>query len=149
MTLKDLDAMSKLTNDQMHDIAREFLRELGMPNKYVILFDCCDAVYLFDPTVGEPERVTPELHEKISAIERSRNVKIYAVTHDYIAELGETYSYLCVSPYEEDIEHLVRNTKDPTVKLVYAYVENILDEKCSEFGYIAVKSDYGSIVRVG
>lgn len=149
MTLKDLDAMSKLTNDQMHDIAREFLRELGMPNKYVILFDCCDAVYLFDPTVGEPERVTPELHEKISAIERSRNVKIYAVTHDYIAELGETYSYLCVSPYEEDVEHLVRNTKDPTVKLVYAYVENILDEKCSEFGYIAVKSDYGSIVRVG
>ena len=149
MTLKDLDAMSKLTNDQMHDIAREFLRELGMPNKYVILFDCCDAVYLFDPTVGEPERVTPELHEKISAIERSRNVKIDAVTHDYIAELGETYSYLCVSPYEEDVEHLVRNTKDPTVKLVYAYVENILDEKCSEFGYIAVKSDYGSIVRVG
>ena len=149
MTLKDLDAMSKLTNDQMHDIAREFLRELGMPNKYVILFDCCDAVYLFDPTVGEPERVTPELHEKISAIERSRNVKIYAVTHDYIAELGETYSYLCVSPYPEDIEQLIRSTTDPSVKLVYAYVENILDEKCSEFGYISVKTDYGSIVRVG
>lgn len=141
--------MPKLTKEQMHDIAREFMIELGVSKKYSVLFDQCDAVFLYDPRLDLPERVTPELHEKISAIERSRNVKIYAVTHDYIAELGETYSYLCVSPYEEDVEQLLRNTEDPTVKLVYAYVENVLDEKCSEFGYIAVKSDYGSIVRVG
>lgn len=141
--------MPKLTKEQMHDIAREFMIELGVSKKYSVLFDQCDAVFLYDPRLDLPERETPELHRKIAELEQKSNVKVYAVTHDYIALIGETYSYLCVSPYEEDIEHLVRNTKDPTVKLVYAYVENILDEKCSEFGYIAVKSDYGSIVRVG
>lgn len=141
--------MPKLTKEQMHDIAREFMIELGVSKKYSVLFDQCDAVFLYDPRLDLPERETPELHRKIAELEQKSNVKVYAVTHDYIAELGETYSYLCVSPYPEDIEQLIRSTTDPSVKLVYAYVENILDERCSEFGYIAVKTVGGSIVRVG
>ena len=141
--------MFKLTKEQMHNIAREFMIEFGVPKKYSVLFDQCDAVFLFDPKLDLPERETPELHRKITEIEKKSNVKVYAVTHDYIAIIGETYSFLCVSPYEEDVEQLLRNTEDPTVNLVYAYVENVLDERCSEFGYIAVKTVGGSIVRVG
>ena len=141
--------MPKLTKEQKHDIARELMIELGVPKKYSVLFDQCDAVFLFDPKLDLPERETPELHRKIAELEQKHNVKIYAVTHDYIAMIGETYSYLCVSSYEEDVEHMFRRTKDPKVNLVYAYVENILDEKCSEFGYIAVKTVDGSLVRVG
>ncbi len=141
--------MPKLTKDQMHNIAHELMIEIGIARHYSVLFDQCDAVFLFDPMLDLPERETLELHRNITEIEQKHNVKVYAVTHNYIAIIGETYSYLCVSSYEEDVEHMFRSTKDPKVNLVYAYVENVLDEKCSEFGYIAVKTDYGSIVRVG
>lgn len=141
--------MPKLTKYQMRNIAHEFMLELGIAKDYTELFYQWGSVFLYDPMLDLPEWETSELHRKIVELEQKHNVKVYAVTHDYIAMIGETYSYLCVSSYEEDVEHMFRRTKDPKVNLVYAYVENILDEKCSEFGYIAVKTVDGSLVRVG
>ena len=63
-----------------------------------------------------------------------------------IYEFGECYSMLYVSP---DTDEWQQDKDDINEGYVFAYVYNKTDEWCSEFGSIAVKSQFGGLVRIG
>ena len=70
---------------------------------------------------------------------------VYHMIHNKY-EFGECYSILYVSP---DTDEWQRDKEDIKDGYVFAYVENIDDPWCSEFGSIAVKSQFGGLVRLG
>lgn len=131
------------------DVAAWALGELNVSTPYVLDYEANGNIYFFDRRKA-PERIVPgsELYSKIREIEQARNITIYAVTHDYLEPVGEMYSYFCISPYEEDFDHMVRHLGDDHF-MVYAYVQNMTDDRCSEFGYILVHAAYGGMVRLG
>ena len=60
-------------------------------------------------------------------------------------ECGECYSILYVS---SDKEEWQRDKEDIKDGYVFAYVENIDDDFCSEFGSIAIKPQFGGLMRL-
>lgn len=73
------------------------------------------------------------------------NCLVYHMIHN-IFEFGECYSMLYVS---SDINEWEQDKEDIKDGYVFAYIYNKDDEWCSEFGSIAVKSQFGGLVRVG
>jgi len=69
---------------------------------------------------------------------------VYHMIHN-IFEFGECYSILYVSP---DTDEWQQDKEDISEGYVFAYVYNKTDEWCSEFGSIAVKSQFGGLVRI-
>ena len=70
---------------------------------------------------------------------------VYHMIHNKF-EFGECYSILYVSP---DTDEWQRDKDDIKEGYVFAYVENVDNDWCSEFGSIAVKSQFGGLVRLG
>lgn len=70
---------------------------------------------------------------------------VYHMIHN-IFEFGECYSMLYVS---SDIEEWEQDKEDIKDGYVFAYVYNKDGEWCSEFGSIAIKSQFGGLVRIG
>ena len=136
---------------QQKDVAAWALRELNVSMPYVLDFEANDCVYLFNPG-KTPERIAPgsELMAKIREIEEERKLKIYAVTHDYLSVVGETYSFLCISPYEEDWDGMLQPIRNNAGFFrAYAYVHNVANPECSESGYVVLFPHLGKLVRVG
>lgn len=132
------------------EVAAWALRELNVSTPYVLDFEANDSVYLFDQ--GNVRRISPssELMAKIREIEKERKVKIYAVTHDYLFAVGEMYSFLCISLYEEDWDGMVYSIRNHAgLVRVYAYVYNVAIPEYSESGYVLLRSEHGKLVRVG
>lgn len=59
---------------------------------------------------------------------------------------GVLFNMLWVSKYEEEWEYDNEHIED---FIVFAYVENLSDSLCSEFGSIAVAKRNGGLIRVG
>lgn len=70
---------------------------------------------------------------------------VYHMIHN-VYEFGECYSILYVS---HDTDEWQRDKEDIKDGYVFAYVENVDNPWCSEFGSIAVKSQFGGLVRLG
>ena len=70
---------------------------------------------------------------------------VYHMIHN-VYEFGECYSILYISPDKEEWEQDKADIKEG---YVFAYVENIDDPWCSEFGSIAIKPSFGGLVRLG
>ena len=70
---------------------------------------------------------------------------VYHMIHNKF-EFGECYSILYVSP---DTDEWQQDKEDINEGYVFAYVYNKDDDWCSEFGTIAVKSQFGGLVRLG
>lgn len=141
--------MPKLTDQEMTNAATNIMRKLGISEKHIRQFEQSGTVCLHACGRVIAIHSGDKFFEKISAVERERNVKVYAVVHSDIYPVGENFAYLCVSPYAEDIPHLLSRTKDPLSKAVYAYVENVTDDRYSESGYIVAKNCGGVLVRIG
>ncbi len=135
------------------EVAAWALRELNVSTPYVLDFEANDNVYLFDcdNDRNNISRIAPssELMDKIREIEKARNVKIYAVTHDYLPYVGEMYSFLCISPYQADWDGMVSLMPNKRIAYVYAYVYNVDSPECSESGFVALRITGGKLVRVG
>ena len=69
---------------------------------------------------------------------------VYHMIHNKF-EFGECYSILYVSSDKEEWEDDKANIKEG---YVFAYVENVDDPWCSEFGSIAIKSQFGGLMRL-
>ena len=69
---------------------------------------------------------------------------VYHMIHN-IFEFGECYSILYVS---SDTDEWQQDKEDIKDGYVFAYVYNKDDEWCSEFGSIAIKSQFGGLVRL-
>ncbi len=132
----------------LKSIAEGLMEDLGISKPYILNYICNNQVYLYENAEARRIDVGSELYAKIKELEQQHNGKIYAVTHDYLPVVGEMYSFLYVSPYQEDWDHILR----PMGKhrfMVYAYVQNVENDICSEFGYVVIESAFGELRRVG
>lgn len=127
--------------------AIECMQKLDIYKPYIKAFKDKGIVTLFRRFGGYyiTEDQEPELLNKIKEFEEDTNSLVYAVTHERF-EFGECYSFLCVSPYEEDWDLTIEKT--PHGSYVWSYVWNKDEEWCSEYGTITVASFGGGITRI-
>lgn len=84
-----------------------------------------------------------EQKEIVSEFEKEHDALVYHVIHDFTA-FGELLTFLYVSDYEEEWEDDVNDLKDG---YSCAYVKNLSDDFCSEFGSICFRQQFGGLVR--
>lgn len=95
---------------------------------------------------GALYEVNKKEQELIDKFEKNHpNCLVYHMIHN-VFEFGECYSMLYVSGDKEEWE---QDKEDISESYVFAYVYNKDYEWCSEFGSIAVKSQFGGLVRIG
>ena len=82
--------------------------------------------------------------EVVKDFEQRHNAVVYHVIHNF-AEFGELLSLLYVSDAVDEWEMDRQDLKENTT---LAYVRNLDDDMCSEFGYIGIKPKIGGIVRI-
>ena len=83
--------------------------------------------------------------EIIKQFEEKNNALVYHMIHNKFI-FGECYTILYVSDDEYEWEDDIEDIKSG---YVFSYVENIDDPVCSEFGSVAIKSQFGGLVRIG
>ncbi len=86
------------------------------------------------------------LTQKIKEIQEKYSCCVYAVTHEH-TEMGECYSFLIVTDYKEEWPETIKYLGGRNFE-VFAYVWNVEDDNCSEFGDIVVQSMGGGIRRI-
>lgn len=124
--------------------AIELLKQLNIYEPYIEGFRDENKVCFFERYAGFWVYQEPEIETKMKAIEEKYDCTVYAVTHEF-TEFGECYSFLIVTDYPEELDHLV--CSEGNKHYAFAYVWNKTDDWCSEFGTIGVKSFGGGITR--
>ena len=87
--------------------------------------------------------VEGEMEKKIREWEEKTGNLVYHVIHDY-TEFGELLSLLYVSAYEDEWE---MERADLVDGYPLAYVMNLTDDWCSEYGSIGIRPQWGGVVR--
>ena len=87
--------------------------------------------------------VEGETEKKIREWEEKTGNLVYHVIHDY-TEFGELLSLLYVSQYEDEWE---MERDDLVDGYPLAYVMNLTDDWCSEYGSIGIRPQWGGVVR--
>lgn len=83
--------------------------------------------------------------EIISKFEEETGYKVYHLIHN-IFEFGECYTILFVSTDESEWKEDKEDLKEG---YTFAYVKNLDDDFCSEYGSVAIKPNIGGLVRIG
>ena len=125
--------------------AIELLNKLDIYKPYIKGFEEENKVCFFERFGGFWVDQEPEVLKKMQEIEKEYNCTVYAITHEF-TDFGECYSFLIVTNYKSEWKTLV--TSDGNIHYAFAYVWNVDDEWCSEFGTVGVKSFGGGITRV-
>lgn len=81
--------------------------------------------------------------EFVKEFEEKYNAVVYHVIHNY-TDIGELYSLLYVSSHKDEWDW---DKDDLKHHIACAYVKNVDDDICSEFGSIGIKSQVGGLVR--
>ena len=79
----------------------------------------------------------------VDEFEAKHNALVYHVIHSY-TQFGEMYALLYVSDDEDEWGY---DKDDIRCGCILAYVKNVTDDMCSEFGSIGVRPQYGGLVR--
>ena len=87
--------------------------------------------------------LTDEQKEHVSAFEEEHNALVYHAIHDD-TWFGELLTFLYVSDHQEEWEADREELRDG---YACAYVKNLDDDYCSEFGGIRFKQQFGGLVR--
>lgn len=87
--------------------------------------------------------LTDEQKEIVSDFEAEYDALVYHVIHNF-TELGEMLTIFYVSDDEEEWEYDRADLKDG---YACAYVKNLSDDMCSEFGSVCFRQQYGGLVR--
>ena len=135
----------KITNEIKKQKAIELMNKLNIYKPYIHGFEADNKVCFFENFGGFWAYQEPELMAKINEIEKTYNVLVYAVTHEYL-EFGECYDFLYIPDYKSEWKYALLPQKD--IFYSYAYVWNKTDDFCSEFGTIGIRSFGGGIKRV-
>ena len=85
-----------------------------------------------------------EQKQYVKEFENKSNAVVYHVIHNH-TEFGELLSFLYVSKDEDEWDYDKNDLKYGTA---IAYVKNLDDDSCSEFGSIGIKPQFGGLVRV-
>lgn len=135
-----------MNRNEMKAKAVECMEQLKINPLFKMRFSFMDKIAYFDkhtPLFGEVSQI---ILDKVKEIEKERNCLIYAVTSDEMV-FGKCYSFLMVSPYEEDWKYLIQSSGSQ--HRVFAYVWNTTDEWRSESGYVVLLSENGRLNRIG
>ena len=135
-----------ITRDIKKEKAIELMKKLDIYKPYIKGFKNEDTVCYFENYGGYWAYQEPGLIEKVKELEEKHNCLVYAITHEYTA-IGEMYSFLIVTDYDEEWDTLLE--KYGNQYYGFAYVWNVDDDMCSEFGTIALSSFGGGIRRIG
>lgn len=125
--------------------AIQIMKTMDIYKPYIEDYKKENKVCYFERYAGYWADQEPELQEKIKQVEQQYNCTVYAVTHEYF-EFGECYTMLIVTNYKNEWEYLVESQQD--IHYAQAYVWNVDDDYCSEFGTVAVRSRYGGLRRI-
>ena len=125
--------------------AIELMQQLEIYKPYIHGFETDNKVCFFENFGGFWAYQEPELMAKIKDFEGKHNVLVYAVTHEY-TEFGKCYDFLYIPDYEEEWDKILY--PQGNTFYAYAYVWNVDDDFCSEFGTIGIRSFGGGIKRV-
>ena len=79
----------------------------------------------------------------VDEFEAKHNALVYHIIHSY-TQFGEMYALLYVSDDEDEWGY---DKDDIRCGCILAYVKNVTDDMCSEFGSIGVRPQYGGLVR--
>lgn len=134
-----------MKNEERKIKAIELLNKLDIYKPYIKGFEEENKVCFFERFGGFWVDQEPEVLKKMQEIEKEYNCTVYAITHEF-TDFGECYSFLIVTNHKSEWKTLV--TSDGNIHYAFAYVWNVDDEWCSEFGTVGVKSFGGGITRV-
>lgn len=133
MKMKELmreEALKRMKFLNMHEnVISEFKRE-GKLNKTV--------------TKGILYWLSEEEMEMVKAWEEETGNVVFHVMENKF-EFGHCYSFLYISKYQEEWEMDMELMKD---NICYAYVKNVDDEICSEYGTVGILPIFGGVIRV-
>lgn len=85
----------------------------------------------------------PSQQEYVEAFEKESGCVVYHVIHD-MTSIGELLTMLFVSP---EVEEWERDEAELMAGTPFAYVENLSDPFCSEYGTVMVHPCIGGLVR--
>ena len=136
--------MNKTTTKK--EKAIELMKKLDIYKPYISGFENSGRVCFFENYGGFWVDQEPLILSKIKELEEKYNCLVYAVTHE-MTSIGEMYDFLIVSAYPEEWDDTLLPEGNGTF-YAYAYVWNVDDDYCSEFGDIVVHSFGGGIKRI-
>ena len=87
--------------------------------------------------------VEGEMYDLMREFEKKHHVMVYHIIENY-TDFGRLLSFLYVSESKDEWEY---DRNDLTEGYALAYVKNMDDDKCSEFGSIFIEDGYGGLVR--
>lgn len=95
--------------------------------------------------MGALYEVNEDEQKIIDEFESKYNGLVYHMIHN-MTEFGELYTILYVS---KDVTEWNADRNDLEDGLAFAYVKNVTDDWCSEFGTVSIRPSIGGLVRVG
>lgn len=133
-------------NDNQKAKALEIMRRLDIYKPYINGFKNSGRVCFFENYGGFWVDQEPLILSKIKELEEKYSCLVYAVTHEK-TNIGEMYDFLIVSAHPEEWDDTIFQTATKTF-YAYAYVWNVDDDYCSEFGDIVISCFGGGIKRI-
>lgn len=127
----------------------KYLEKFGLSTKIRDALVMNNQLYYSDNVYGagviqplNEDTVPTKVWETIQEIQKEDNVFVYHVTHEY-TRIGELWDLL-ITFDEEDKNMSMTCLMGGSA---YAYVLNIDDDSCSEYGYIGLAIRTGGLIR--
>ena len=102
-------------------------------------------LYYTESATGALYHIDDEMKSFVQEIEERYKGMVYHIILSR-TEFGELLSMLWTTKYEEEWEIEKENLEEG---YVFAYVKNVTDDWCSEFGDIVVRERSGGLCRIG
>ncbi len=138
--------MNTELRQQQKEVAIKLMETMDLYKPYIKAFKEHDTITMYEQYCGFYIDEKEEIYSNIIKFEEEHNCLVYAVTHE-LTDFGECYDYLIVPQNKEEWETLLFYS-NKTEHVIFAYVRNVDDEWCSEFGDITVKQFGGGLARV-
>ena len=132
----------KTTNEQKKIEALERMRTLKLYPNIIKEFEKENIVNMSE-NGGFLYWLTDEQKEIVSDFEAEHDALVYHVIHDFTG-FGELLTFFYVSDDDEEQEY---DREDLKAGYACAYVKNLTDDMCSEFGSVCFKQQFGGLVR--
>ena len=132
----------KTTNEQKKIEALERMRTLKLYPNIIKEFEKENIVNMSE-NGGFLYWLTDEQKEIVLDFEAERDALVYHVIHDFTG-FGELLTFFYVSDDDEEWEY---DREDLKAGYACAYVKNLTDDMCSEFGSVCFKQQFGGLVR--
>lgn len=134
--------MSKATKDQMKEEAIARMTLLHIHSNAI--HDFKTANFVNYSQFGFLFWLTKEQQKRVAEFEKQSGNLVYHVIENHYVELGRMLTFLYVSPYMDEWE---RDRKELVAGEPLAYVANLSDEVCSEYGHVGIVSNNDGLRR--